>query len=371
MENLPEVIDLLANITKNLDYPLAMLSNELDILWFNDKAKDFFRNKKHFPKRICEYALGMKKEEALKTIFSGTSCEYPAKNRVGKKIYLFQTGYAENFLILAAWVDEEEKVRLQHERALIDDSIVKYYSKYSLQKIFTATEHIESSTLLDNDDELLKSLYNIERETYRMYLLLTDMQIVQRDHDKFNIPATKKFEFTEYFKTLVSATNLTLSAIGVNIQFSSSIEGERYITSSSSRFSASFLRLLKSVIMSIPEAKKKVRVTLSEQDGIVSVKVSAKNTDLLKYLSDDQIKTAHAKRIEKLDNHYYAYEYRIAESILKRIGLDLDINLADDMTIATIKIPATTDPKGALRATYDVYIGNDFSKINLIFGDVV
>ena len=42
----------------------------------------------------------MKKEEALKIIRSGTSCEYPARNRVGKKIYLFGEGKTQEGLIV-------------------------------------------------------------------------------------------------------------------------------------------------------------------------------------------------------------------------------------------------------------------------------
>lgn len=372
MENLQEVIDLLANITKDFDYPLAMLTQELDILWFNDKGKEFFRRKKKFSTKLCDYAVGMKKEEAIKIIRSGTSCEYPAKNRVGKKIYLFETGYAERHLMLAAWVDEDERVQLEHERTRIERAVIQHYSKLALQRIFSATDHIESSTALDHDDDLLKSLYSIERETYRMYLLLNDLQILHKSADQFSIESTKKFNFTEHFESLINATTVTLTALGVNLQFSNNIPSTRYINSHPTSFSMSFLRLLKSMVMLMPEKPRNVRITLSEdENGTLSLSIAAKKTNLLDFISDEQTKSTYAERGKNLANHSYAFEYKMAEKIMNRVNWELKTELVDGVTIATMKTQGTSNPKGALMTPEEFYFGNDYSKINLVFGDVV
>lgn len=372
MENLPEVIDLLANITKDFDYPLAMLTQELDILWFNDKGKEFFRRKKKFSTKLCDYAVGMKKEEAIKIIRSGTSCEYPAKNRVGKKIYLFETGYAERHLMLAAWVDEDEQVQIEHERTRIERAVIQHFSKLSLQRIFNATDHIESSTALDHDDELLKSLYSIERETYRMYLLLNDLQFIHKSTDQFSIESTKKFNFTEHLEALINATTVTLTALGVNLKFSNNVQGARYINSHPTSFSMSFLRLLKSIVMLMPERPRNVRVTLSEdENGVLLLSIAAKKTNLLNFTSDEQTKSTYSERGQNLANHAYAFEYRMAEMIMNRVNISLETELVDGVTTATMKTQGTSDPSGALKAPEEFYFGNDYSKINLIFGDVV
>ena len=372
MENLPEVIDLVTNLTKDFDYPLAMLTQELEILWFNDKAKYFFRNKKSFPTRICDYAVGMKKEEALRIIRSGTSCEYPARNRVGKKIYLFETGYAERHLILAAWVDEDEHVQIEHERTRIERAVIQHFSKLALQRIFNATEHLESSTALDHDDELLKSLYSIERETYRMYLILNDLQILHKSADQFSIESTKKFSFTDYLETLVNATTVTLTALGVNLKFTNNVKGMRFINSHPTSFSMSFLRLLKSIVMLMPEKPRNVRVTLSEEkNGVLSLSIAAKKTNLLDFISDEQTKSTYADRGQNLANHAYAFEYRMAEKIMNRVNITLETELVDGVTIATMKTKGTSDPKGSLKTLEEFYFGNDYSKINLVFGDVL
>ena len=371
MQNLPEVIDMLATITRDFDYPLAMLTQELEILWFNDKAKEFFKRKKQFSTHLCDYALGMKTDIAIRTIRSGTSCVYPAKNRVGKKIYVFETGYCERHLMLAAWVDDEN-VKFEHERKRLEMLVFQHHSKIAMQRLFAATERIEHSTLLDNDDLLLKDLYTIEREAYRMYHLLGNMQVMHKSQDPFSIDSTRKFDFSKYFHDLITATTVTLTALGVNIKYTNLVGATRYVNGNPAYFANSFLRLLKSVVMLMPATPKNVRISLSEDEsGFLILKIIAKNSKLLEFLSDEQCNTGFIDRSKNVDNHAHAFEYRIAEKIIKRNGMFLETEVEDDVTTVCVKIKATDNPSGVLRSMDEVYFGNKFSSINFVFGDVM
>ncbi len=371
MENLPEVIDMLATITRDFDYPLAMLTQELEILWFNDKAKEFFKRKKHFSNRLWDYATGMKPEKAIRAIRSGTSCVYPAKNRVGKKIYVFETGYCERHLMLAAWVDDQN-VKFEHERRRLESLVFQHHSKLAMQRLFSATERIEHSTLLDNDDLLLKDLYTIEREAYRMYHLIGDLQIMHKELDPFLIDSTRKFDFSKYFHDLITATTVTLTALGVNLKFTNLVDSTRYVSANPAYFANSFLRLLKSVVMLMPVTPKNVRISLSEDEGgFLSLKIIAKNSRLLEFLSDKQCDTGFSDRSKNVENHGYALEYRIAEKIIKRNGMFLETEFEDDITTVCIKMKATANSEGVLRSLDEVYFGNKFSSIGFIFGDVM
>ena len=371
MKNLPEVIEMLDTITKDFDYPLAMLTQELEILWFNDKAKEFFKRKKHLSTRLADYALGMNTEKTIRTIRSGTSCVFLAKKRVGKKVYVFETGYCERHLMLAAWVDDEN-VKFEHERRRLESLVFQHHSKVAMQRLFAATERIEHSTLLDNDDFLLQDLYTIEREAYRMYHVIGDLQIMHKELDPFLIDSTRKFDFSKYFHDLIAATTVTLTALGVTIKYSNLVGAVRYVNANPAYFANSFLRLLKSVVMLMPSTPKNIRVTLSEDEsGFLSIKIAAKNSRLLEFLSDKQCETGFGERSANVERHGYALEYRIAEKIVKRNGMLLETTLEDGVTTVCIKMRATDNPDGVLHSMDEIYLGNKFSSVNFIFGDVI
>ena len=172
--------------------------------------------------------------------------------------------------------------------------------------------------------------------------------------------------------TLINATSVTLASLGVNLKFSNNVQGVRFVNSHPTSFSMSFLRLLKSIVMLMPEKPRNVRVTLSEDEhGVLSLSIAAKKTNLLDFISDEQTRSTHADRGQNLSNHAYAFEYRMAEKIMNRVNITLETELVDGVTIATMKTRGTSDPKGALRTPEEYYFGNDYSKINLVFGDVV
>ena len=371
MQNLPEVIEMLATITRDFDYPLAMLTQELDILWFNDKAKEFFKRKKHFSTRLCDYAVGMKTDKAIMAIRSGTSCVYPAKNRVGKSIYVFETGYCERHLMLAAWVDDQN-VKFEHERRRLESLVFQHHSNVAMQRLFAATERIEHSTLLDNDDLLLQDLYTIEREAYRMYHLIGDLRIMHKELDPFLIDSTRKFDFSKYFHNLITATTVTLAALSVNIKYTNLVGATRYVNANPGFFANSFLRLLKSVVMLMPSTPKNIRISMSEDEqGYLLVKIIAKNSELLNFLSDKHCNSGFSERSTNINNYGYALEYRTAEKIIKRNGMFLETTLEDDITTVCVKMKATDNPTGVLKSMDETYFGNKFSSIGFVFGDVM
>ena len=363
---------MLDTITRDFEYPLVMLTQELEILWFSDKAKEFFKRKKHLSTRLADYALGMNTERTIRTIRAGTSCIFLAKNRVGKKVYVFETGYCERHLMLAAWVDDEN-VKFEHERKRLEMLVFQHHSKLAMQHLFSATERIEHSTLLDNDDLLLKDLYTIEREAYRLYHLLGDLQLMHKDLDPFQIDSTRKFDFTRYFYNLINATTMTLAALKVNVKYANLIGDTRYVNSNPAYFANCFLRLLKSVVMLMPATPKNVRVTLSEdEDGFLAVKIIAKNSRLLDFLSDELCNSDRGYRQQNVDNIGYALEYRTAEKMAKRIGMFLETTVEDDVTTVCLKAKTTANAKGVLLSTLDeTYFGNKFSSVNFVFGDVL
>lgn len=372
MENLPEVISLLDNITRDFDYPLAMMTQELEILWFNDKAKTFFKRKKSMPTSLSHYAVSMNTRKTIETLRSGTSCEFKAKNRVGKKIYVFETGYCERHLFLAAWVDEDNNAQIEHERHRIEMLIFQHNCKLAIQRLFNATTVIEHSKVLNGDPNLMKSFSAIEREAYRLYLMLGDLQIVHKDMDPFAIDSTRKFDFTQHFNELISATTLSLAPLGVNIAFTTSVLGIRYVNANPHYFSMSFLRLLKAVVMLMDSKPKNVRVMLDEDaDGCLLLKIIANGTRLLHFLSDEQCSKGFVYRGQNIDNFSYAYAYKIAETIIRRNNMFLSTELDGSTTTVCVKIPATEDPKGVLRSMKECYLGNKFSTINLVFGDMM
>jgi len=372
MENLPEVISLLDNITRNLDYPLAMLTQELEILWFNDKAKEFFRRKKSMPTSLSHYAVNMNVRKTIETLRSGTSCEFKAKNRVGKKIYVFETGYCERHLFLAVWLDADKNTQIEHERHRIEMLIFQHNCKLAIQRLFNATAVIDHSKILHGDPNLMKSFSAIEREAYRLYLMLGDLQIVHKDMDPFAIDSTRKFDFTQHFNELISAATLSLAPIGVNIAYTTSVLGIRYVNANPYYFSMSFLRLLKSVVMLMSERPKNVRIILDEdEEGCLLLKIIAKNTRLLHFLSDEQCSKGFIYRGQNIDNLSYAYAYKIAETIIRRNNMFLSADREGDTTTVCMKIPATENPSGVLRSIKEPYLGNKFSTVNLVFGDVM
>ena len=56
IENLPEIQKLLENLTKHLDCPLAMLDDELNFLWMNAQAVEYFKRKDSLPTNLTECA---------------------------------------------------------------------------------------------------------------------------------------------------------------------------------------------------------------------------------------------------------------------------------------------------------------------------
>ena len=371
MENLPEIKKLLDNLTQRLDCPLAMLDDELNFLWMNDQATEYFRRKDTLPTNLTECAYKMKVNRTVRLLHSGESLEFRVKGRVGKKLYVFETRYCENHMILAAWVDADREIRIEHETMMAEEMMLEKNSADSMQKLYSAIETIESSEALVGHNDLYAAVDTVQREAYRMYLMVNDLQVINKELNEFSIDSMRKFNFTEYYNDLVTATKFTLSSLKVDVKLNNSVEGKRYVNANPQNFAISFLKALKAVVMLIEEKKEKyVRVSLSEEEGNLKLKISADGTKLVQFLNAEYLENEEMQK-PTLKERSYLFEYKIAQKMVRRNNMFIDIEQADNLTTVCMTIPATDDPRGVLRSMRETYLGNNFSTINLIFGDMV
>ena len=370
MENLPEIKKLLENLTQRLDCPLAMLDDELNFLWMNTQALEYFKRKESLPTNLTECAYKMKVNRTVRLLHSGESLEFRVKGRVGKKLYVFETRYCENHMILAAWVDADREIRIEHETAMAEEMMLQKNSADSMQKLYSAIEAIESSEALVGHNDLYAAVDTVQREAYRMYLMLNDLQVIKKELNEFSIDPMRKFNFTEYYNDLVTAAKFTLSSLKVDLKFSDTVDGKRYVNANPQNFAISFLKALKAVVMFIEESDKHVRVSLSEEAGDLKLKISANDTRLMQFLKAEHLENAETKN-PTLKECSYIFEYKIAEKMVRRNNMTIDVEQTDNLTTVCMTIPATDDPRGVLRSMRETYLGNNFSTINLVFGDMI
>ncbi len=372
MENLPEIQKLLENLTRRLDCPLAMLDDELNFLWMNAQAVDYFKRKDNPPTNLTECAYKMKVNKTVRILHSGQSLEFRVKGRVGKKLYVFETKYCENHMILAAWVDADREIRTEHETMMAEETMLRNNSTDSLQKLYSAIETIESSEALVGHNDLYAAVDTVQREAYRMYLMLNDLQVIKKELDEFSIDPTKKFNFTEYYNDLVTATKFTLSSLKVDVILSDSVEGKRYVNANPQNFAISFLKALKAVVMLFKEeASKHVRVSLSAEGENLKLKISAQDTKLVQILNAEHLDPSVESKKPTDKELSYAFEYKIAEKMVRRNNMFIDVEQSGNLTTVCMTIPATEDPRGLLRSMRETYLGNNFSTINVVFGDTI
>lgn len=372
MENLSEIQKLLENLTQRLDCPLAMLDDELNFLWMNAQALEYFKRKDNLPTNLTECAYKMKVNKTVRLLHSGESLEFRVKGRVGKKLYVFETRYCENHMILAAWVDADREIRMEHETMVAEEMMLRNNSDDSIQKLYSAIETIESSEALVGHNDLYAAVDTVQREAYRMYLMLNDLQVIKKELDEFSIDPTRKFNFTEYYNDLVTATKFTLSSLKVDVKLSGSIEGNRYVNANPQNFAISFLKALKATVMLIEEgAERHVRVSLSEEGQNLKLKISVNGTKLVRLLNCEHLdQTVEIKKPTHKELSH-VFEYRIAEKMVRRNNMSIDAEQKDNLTTVCMTIPATDDPRGVLRSMRETYLGNNFSTINIVFGNMI
>ncbi len=372
MENLPEIQKLLENLTQRLDCPLAMLDDELNFLWMNAQAVEYFKRKDSLPTNLTECAYKMKVNKTVRLLHSGESLEFRVKGRVGKKLYVFETRYCENHMILAAWVDVDREIRIEHETMAAEETMLRKNSDNSMQKLYSAIETIESSEALVGHNDLYAAVDTVQREAYRMYLMLNNLQVIKKELDEFSIDPTRKFNFTEYYNDLVTATKFTLSSLKIDVKLSDSVEGKRYVNANPQNFAVSFLKALKAVVMLIEEEKDKhVRVSLSEEGQDLKLKISANGTKLVRFLNAEYLNQSAEIKKTTLEELSHVFEYKIAEKMVRRNNMFIDVEQTDNLTTVCMTIPATDDPRGVLRSMRETYLGNNFSTINVVFGNVI
>ena len=372
MENLPEIQKLLENLTQRLDCPLAMLDDELNFLWMNKQAVEYFKRKDSLPTNLTECAYKMRPNRTVRLLHSGESLEFRVKGRVGKKLYVFETKYCENHMILAAWVDADREIRIEHETMAAEEEMLRKNSADSIQKLYSAIETIESSEALVGHNDLYSAVDTVQREAYRMYLMLNDLQVIKSELDEFSIDPTRKFDFTEYYNDLVTATKFTLSSLKIDMKLSDSVEGKRYVNANPQNFAISFLKALKAVVMLLEgEAPKHVRISLSEEGENLKLKISANGTRLVELLNAEYLNQPDGTKKPALKDITHVFEYRIAQKMVKRNNMFIDVEETDNLTTVCMTIPATDNPRGVLRSVRETYLGNNFSTINVVFGDTI
>lgn len=372
MENLPEIQKLLENLTQRLDCPLAMLDDELNFLWMNAQAVEYFKRKESLPTNLTECAYKIKVNKTVRLLHSGESLEFRVKGRVGKKLYVFEIIYCENHMILAAWVDVDREIRIEHETMKAEETMLEKNSADSMQKLYSAIETIESSEALVGHNDLYAAVDTVQREAYRMYLMLNDLQVIKKGLDEFSIDPIRKFNFTEYYNDLVTATKFTLSSLKVDVKLSDTVEGKRYVNANPQNFAVSFLKALKAVVMLVEnETTKHVRVSLSEEGDSLKLKISVNGTKLVRFLNGEHLDESNEIEKPTIKELSHLFEYRVAEKMMRRNNMFIAAEQTDDLTTVCITIPATDDPRGVLRSMRETYLGNNFSAINTVFGDMM
>lgn len=372
MENLPEIQKLFENLTQNVDCPFALLDDELNILWMNTQATTYFKRRDSMPTNLTECGYKIKVNRVVRLLHSGETLEFRVKGRTGQKLYVFETRYCENHMILAAWVDADRDIRIEHEIRSAEEKMLKTIGDDSMQKLYSAIETIETSEALVGHNNLYAAVDTVQREAYRMYLMLNDLQVLRKEFDELSFEPMRKFDFTEYYNDLVNATKFSLTPLKVDMKLSDSIQDKRYVNANPQNFAISFLKALKAmVLLAEGEDTKHVRVSLSEENTDLKVRVSVENTKLMQLLNAEYLSQPSTVQKPALNELSHVFEYRVAEKMVKRNNMFIDLQKADNVTTICMTIPATDDPRGVLRSAHETYIGNNFSTINLVFGNII
>lgn len=361
---------MVANITKDMKYPLALIGDDMEVVWLNDNAQVYFSGKK-LPKTLKDCAVDLDEEEVKEKINKGQSCTFTAKGNKNKKVFVFDMAYCEDHMILAIWTEKNEDVREQYEQIRINSMVMQHTGRLAMQGLFNAVDRLERDPKIEQDEELSSALSRVEREAYKMYLLLNDLQLFYRENSDFPVESMKKFEITEYMDDLMRATRMTLISLDVNLQYKNKVDGERYATANPENFATSILKLLKAIVM-LSGNDRNIRVTVSEKENELLVKIVGKNNRLLEYISKGQYDRKFSEKAADADNLVHAFSYTTAELMIRRNNMTLDSNRCKDDTVSLcVRIPSTKDSVGALKSEREAYMGNRFSTINLVFGDVL
>lgn len=370
MENKNEVISLVKNITSTIDYPLALVDVGFNVLWLNDQAVDRF-GKTSCPTELSQCVEGFNSVQTLEKIRHGQSCVFKAKDNCAENVFLMGLPYDDGCTMAAIWSDEHDDLLNRYEQTKIDTMIMQHIGRTAVNSLFLSVAKLERDPKIEDDEELSQTLLSIERDAYKMYVLLNDLELFYKQHANFPTEMMNKINVTEYIDGFMAPAQMTLQTIGALLKYENKVKGDRYTIVNPDSLATAVLKLIKAVIL-FARNEKKVRVTLTENGDSLHLKIVGKENRLFEYIVEDAHKKEFMEHASDVTNVTNAFSYTTAKMMIERNNMSLDVTNTDKNTISiNVTIPVTADPTGALKSERAAYLGNRFSVINIIFGEML
>ncbi|HAB00341.1 MAG TPA: hypothetical protein DCE08_02280 [Ruminococcaceae bacterium] len=115
---------------------------------------------------------------------------------------------------------------------------------------------------------------------------------------------------------------------------------------------------------------KKLAVTFENKAQETVLTITGKSCSLMGYLEETASELSLMQRVGNMEKIAHAYEYTSAEKIVSQNHMRLTKTENGDELTLTLSMRSTDDPNGYLRSDVKVYLGNRFSPLSVVFGDL-
>ena len=363
MRNRRAEIEIVQNMPELMSYPVALMTENGDISWLNGQAEKMFEGQS--VKNISDCIDGFNMAEMRKLTVKGAS--YCITDKQGETVYFRDMPYDTESILLAVWTGERSELWKIQQQNMMAQLSVDYLRRTAMHRAFLILEEVEDELNRQKKDKLSQRLDDAEREIYTLYRLLED-QAILHDSRLPELNGVVKFDVTAETKALIGPIRLVAQSLQGEVCFDDRTKQPRYAVANPEWYVFSVLKLVRVMLMFAED--KILAVTFENKSQETVLTIAGKSRSLLGYLEETASELSLMQRVGSMEKIAHAYEYTSAEKIVRQNHMRLTKTENGDELTLTLSMCSTDDPNGYLRSDKKVYLGNRFSTLSMVFGDL-